>query len=61
LTSWHAVCQPATTTAPDLIPHILRDRTHLRVFPNCTWAEYLTAQFRVIESNLEMAAGYGSQ
>lgn len=34
---------------------------HLKLFPNSTWAEYLTAQFRAIESNLEMAAGYGSK
>ena len=33
---------------------------HLKLFPNSTWAEYLTAQFRAIESNLEMAASYGS-
>ncbi|QMU72872.1 hypothetical protein [Streptacidiphilus sp. P02-A3a] len=33
---------------------------HLQLFPKSAWAEYLTAQFRAIESNLEMAAGYGS-
>ncbi|GGJ71201.1 hypothetical protein [Streptomyces brasiliensis] len=29
---------------------------HLQLFPHSTWAEYLTAQVRAIESNLEMAA-----
>ena len=29
---------------------------HLLLFPNSTWAEYLTAQVRAIESNLEMAS-----
>jgi putative transposase len=32
---------------------------HLKLFPDSAWAEYLTAQFRAIESNLEMAASYG--
>lgn len=30
---------------------------HLQLFPNSTWAEYLTAQIRAIESNLEIASG----
>ncbi|MHA6762465.1 RacP protein [Streptacidiphilus sp. PAMC 29251] len=34
---------------------------HLKLFPNSAWAEYLTAQFRAIESNLEMAASYGAR
>jgi hypothetical protein len=29
---------------------------HLLLFPNSAWAEYLTAQVRAIESNLEMAS-----
>ncbi|WP_425834068.1 RacP protein [Streptomyces fractus] len=30
---------------------------HLRLFPKSDWAEYLTAQVKAIESNLEIAAG----
>ncbi|WP_416960579.1 RacP protein [Streptomyces sp. Agncl-13] len=33
---------------------------HLQLFPNSTWAEYLTAQVRAIESNLEMASRPGA-
>ncbi|MFI5887901.1 hypothetical protein [Streptomyces sp. NPDC051554] len=29
---------------------------HLQLFPHSTWAEYLTARIRTIESNLEMAS-----
>lgn len=29
---------------------------HLQLFPHSAWAEYLTAQVRAIESNLEMAS-----
>ncbi|XUL90323.1 RacP protein [Streptomyces galilaeus] len=30
---------------------------HLQLFPNSAWAEYLTAQVRAIETNLEIASG----
>jgi hypothetical protein len=33
---------------------------HLQLFPHSTWAEYLTAQVRAIESNLEMASRPGA-
>lgn len=34
---------------------------HLQLFPHSTWAEYLTAQVRAIESNLEMASRPGAR
>ncbi|MGW1617333.1 RacP protein [Streptomyces sp. NPDC002285] len=30
---------------------------HLQLFPNSTWADYLNAQIRAIETNLEIASG----
>jgi hypothetical protein len=33
---------------------------HLQLFPHSTWAEYLTAQVRAVESNLEMASRPGA-
>ncbi|MEU9405747.1 RacP protein [Streptomyces sp. NPDC048281] len=34
---------------------------HLLLFPHSAWAEYLTAQVRAIESNLEMASRPGAR
>lgn len=34
---------------------------HLQLYPHSAWAEYLNAQIRAIESNLEMAARRGAR